>query len=103
MRTSATLPRHDSASCAIIAAEGDTMNHISKRLEQALDAVRTLPPDQQDLLAVEMIERAHGLTQPPTKLSAEDRAELEAELAAARRGELATDDEVAAMLKKHGL
>ena len=50
-----------------------------------------------------MMERAHGLTQPPTKLSAEERAELEAELAAARRGELATDDEVAAMFKKHGL
>jgi len=79
------------------------MSHISKRLEQAVDAVRSMPADQQDLLAVEMLERAELLTQPPTKLAAEERAELEAALAAARRGERATDAEVAAMFAKHGL
>jgi len=79
------------------------VNQISKRLEQALDAVRGMRPDQQDLLAVELLERAQALMQPPTKLSPQERAELEAELAAARRGELASDAEVAAMYAKHGL
>jgi hypothetical protein len=79
------------------------MNHLSKRLEQALDTVRTLSSDQQDLIAVEIIERARALGQPPTKLTPQERAELEAELAAARRGELASDAEVAAMFAKHGL
>ena len=49
---------------------------ICSLVEQALDAVRTLSPDQQDLLAVEMMERAHGLTQPPAKLSAEERVQF---------------------------
>lgn len=79
------------------------MTHISKRLEQAVDAARALPLDQQDLVAVEMIERVRALSHPPTSLTAEEHAELEAELAAARRGELATDEEVAAMYAKHGL
>ena len=79
------------------------MSHISKRLEQALNAVRGMPADQQDLLAIEMLERAEMLRRPPTKLTPQERAELEAELAAARRGELATDAEVAAMFHKHGL
>ena len=79
------------------------MTQISKRLEQALDTVRGMRPDQQDLLAVELLERAQALTPPPAKLSLRERAELEAELAAARRGELASDAEVAAMYAKHGL
>jgi hypothetical protein len=79
------------------------MNQITKRLEQALDAVRAMPPDQQDLLAIELMERAQTLSGPPTTLTPEERAELEAELAAARRGELASDAEVAAMYAKHGV
>jgi hypothetical protein len=79
------------------------MKHVSKRLEQALDTVRAMPVDQQDLLAIEMLERAELLTRPPTKLTVQERAELEAELDAARRGELATDAEVTAMFRKHGL
>jgi hypothetical protein len=79
------------------------MNHMSKRLEQAVDVVRTLTHDQQDLVAAEMLERARSLSRPPSKLTATERAELEIELAAARRGELATDEEVAALYAKHGL
>ena len=79
------------------------MNQISKRLEQALEAARSMTSEQQDLLAVEMLERARMLTSPPTSLTAQERAELEAELAAARRGELAGDDEVTAMYTKLGL
>ena len=79
------------------------MNQITKRLEQALDTLRAMTPDQQDLLAIELMERAQTLTSPPTRLTPEERAELEAELAAARRGELASDGAVAAMYAKHGL
>jgi len=79
------------------------MNQITKRLEAAIDTARSLSPEQQDLLAVELIERARNLSAPPTGLSPAERAELEAELAAARRGELATETEVAAMFAKHGL
>jgi hypothetical protein len=79
------------------------MNQITKCLEQALDAVRAMTPDQQDLLAIELMERAQTLFSPPTTLAPEERAELEAELAAARRGELASDAEVAEMYAKHGV
>jgi hypothetical protein len=79
------------------------MNAISKRLADTLDAARVLTADQQDLLAAEMLERVQSLSQPPLDLSAEERAELEAELAAALRGELASDADVAAMYAKHGL
>lgn len=68
------------------------MNRITKRLEQALDTVRTMTPDQQDLLAIELIERAQAFKRAPTRLTTGERAEPDAELAAARRGEPATDD-----------
>jgi len=70
-------------------------------MQQALDTVRAMPAAQQDLIVVEILERVRMLTQPATKLTAEERAELEAELAAARRGELASDAKVAAVFAKH--
>jgi hypothetical protein len=79
------------------------MNQITKRLEQALDTVRAMTPDQQDLLAVELMERVQALTGPRSSLTNGERIELEAELAAAYRGELATDDEVTAMFARHRL
>lgn len=79
------------------------MNQITKRLEQAIERASALTPEQQDLVAVELLERTRALAQSATRLSASEHAELAAELAAARRGELATDDEVAAMLAKHRL
>ncbi len=79
------------------------MNHISKRLEQAIDSVRTLAAEQQDLLAVEMLDRARSLSLPAAQLSPQEQAELEAELAAARRGEFASENEVADMYAKYGL
>ncbi len=79
------------------------MNQITKRLKEAIETARVLSHEQQDLLAVELIERASKLSGPPSRLSPDERAELEAELAAARRGELATDADVAAMFARHGL
>ena len=83
--------------------EGCHLKQITKRLEQALETVRAMTPEQQDLLAVELMERAQTLTCASMSLTVEERAGLEAELAAARRGELATDAEVATMYARHGL
>jgi hypothetical protein len=79
------------------------MTQLSKPLEAALATVAALAPDQQNLIALEITQRVRALAGPPTKLTPEERAELEAELAAARRGELAGDADVAAMFAKHGL
>jgi hypothetical protein len=79
------------------------MTQLSKPLEAALAALATLAPDQQNLIALEITQRVRALTGQPTKLTPKERAELQAELAAARRGELASDADVAAMFAKHGL
>jgi hypothetical protein len=73
------------------------MGEFSKNMRRALDAVRTLSPDQQDLLAAELMEHMWLLRKPPTKLSPEECVELEADLAAARRGEFASEADVNAM------
>jgi len=72
-------------------------------MQQALEAVSNVTAEQQDLLATELMERLRLLEEPPTRLSLEERAELEAALAAARRGEFASDAEVEAMYARHGL
>lgn len=79
------------------------MSHVSKQLEAAVIAVSHLPADQQNLIALEILDRARALGEPPTKLTSEERAELEAELAAARRGELASDTDVQTFFAKFGL
>ena len=79
------------------------MGELSKTMRQALDTVSALPAGQQDLLAADLIESARLLAQPPTRLSREERAELEAELTGARRGAFASDTDVAAMYARHGV
>ncbi len=79
------------------------MGEFSARMQRALDAVRAMSPEHQDLLAAELIERARLLAQPPASLSVEERAELEAGLAAARRGEFASEADVNAVYARHGL
>jgi hypothetical protein len=78
------------------------MSSISKRLEKALEAVRAWPPDRQDA-AAEVLEHMNRLATSPYELSPEERADLEEALAEARRGEFASDAEVASMLARHGL
>lgn len=79
------------------------MNQLSRHMRRALDTVSAMPLDQQDLLAVELLERAAVLSSPPLTFSPQEWVELEADLAAARRGAFATDEEVAAMYAKYGL
>lgn len=44
-----------------------------------------------------------GVTQTPYVLTPEERADIDASLAEAERGEFATDEEVRAVWAKHGL
>jgi hypothetical protein len=76
------------------------MNHISPRLARVLKTVEAWPADRQDA-AAELLERMHVLATTPYKLT--ERADIEDALAVAERGEFATDAEVAAMYKRHGL
>jgi len=78
------------------------MNHISKRLQKALEAIQTWPADRQEA-AAEVLEQMNRLATAPYELSQEERADLEEALAEARRGEFASDAEVAAMFARHGL
>lgn len=75
---------------------------MTRLLEQAVEAVSTLPDDVQDDLARILLQFA-GVEQPPYILTPEEEADLDASMAEAERGEFATDEEVRAMWTKHGL
>ncbi|MDI1261891.1 MAG: hypothetical protein PS018_01365 [bacterium] len=75
---------------------------MTRLLEQAVEAVSTLPDEAQDDLARILLQLA-GVDQPPYELTADEAADLDASLAEADRGEFATDDEVRAVWAKHGL
>lgn len=78
------------------------MSHMSKRLEKALEAVKAWPADRQDA-AAELLEQMDRLAAKPQTLTDEERADLEEALAEARRGDFASDADVAAMFARHGL
>jgi predicted transcriptional regulator len=75
---------------------------MTRLLEQAVEAVSSLPDDVQDDLARILLQFA-GIQQPPYVLTPEEQADLDASIAEAERGEFATDEEVRAMWAKHGL
>jgi hypothetical protein len=74
---------------------------MTKLLEQALQAVRLLPPDDQDEIAQIMIQLARSEESEPVRLSAEEREAIARSREAAMRGEFASDDQVAAVWAKH--
>jgi hypothetical protein len=77
---------------------------MTELLEQALDAVRTMPPAVQDDIARVVLRLAKdddGTS--PVVLSPEERAAIASSRAAAARGEFATDADVRAIWAKHGL
>jgi len=78
------------------------MNRISKRFENAVQAAKDWSLDRQEA-AAEVLEQMNRLAATPHTLTDEERADLEAALAEARRGEFASDAEVAAMFARHGL
>ena len=76
---------------------------MTKLLEKALEAVRTLPPEVQDDIARMMLELAGDEVLEPVALSPGERAAIDRSKAAAARGEFATDEQVHAVWAKHGL
>ncbi|HEY2615823.1 MAG TPA: hypothetical protein VGI78_00650 [Acetobacteraceae bacterium] len=76
---------------------------MTKLLDDALEAARNLPPDDQDSIA-RVVLRLTGMDdEPPVALSTDERAGIAASKSAAVRGEFATDEQVRAAWAKHGL
>lgn len=75
---------------------------MTKLLEQAFEAARSLPPAMQDEMA-RVIMAMTGEELPVVQLTPEEEASFEQSLAQAERGEFATDDQVRAIWTKHGL
>jgi hypothetical protein len=76
---------------------------MTKLLDQALEAVRELPPDVQDDIARIVLELAGSGDAVTVPLSDDERAAIAESKAAASRGEFASEDEVRAVWRKHGL
>jgi hypothetical protein len=75
---------------------------MTKLLDQALEAVRNLPPEVQDDIARVVLQLANSEAASIT-LSPEEREAISVSRAAADRGEFATDEQVRAVWAKHGL
>ncbi len=76
---------------------------MTKLLDDAVAAVRTLSPDEQDNIARALLRLTGTDDDPPVALSTEERAAVAASKSAAARGEFASDDQVRAAWAKHGL
>lgn len=76
---------------------------MTKLLEQAVEAARTLPPDMQDEIARLVLQLAGADDEPPVGLLPDERAGIERSKAAAARGEFATDADVRRVWAKHRL
>ena len=76
---------------------------MTKLLDQALEAARNLPPDEQDNIAHVVLRLAGADDEPPVPLTSEEHAAITDSKAAAARGEFATDEQVRAVWAKHGL
>jgi hypothetical protein len=73
---------------------------MTKLLEHAVDAVRALPAEVQDELALLQLA---GEEQPVIQLTAEVRADLVDADAEIARGEFATDEQIRSMLAKRAV
>jgi hypothetical protein len=78
-------------------------HHMTKLLEHALEAARSLPPDAQDDIARVVLQLAGSDESESIALTPEERIVVAASKAAATRGEFATDEQVRAAWAKHGL
>jgi len=77
---------------------------MTKLLDRAVEAARSLSPDAQDDIA-RVVLRLAGTDDEasPVAFSSEERAAVAASQDAAARGEFATDEQVRAVWRKHGL
>jgi hypothetical protein len=76
---------------------------MTKLLDEAVEAVRGLPSDDQDDIARAMMRLAGLDDHAPVALSREEREAIARSKVAADRGEFATDEQVRAVWAKHGL
>jgi hypothetical protein len=76
---------------------------MTKLLDDALEAARSLPAAAQDDIARVVLRLAGTDHAPPLPLSAEERAAIAISKAAAARGEFASDEQVRAVWAKHTL
>lgn len=75
---------------------------MTELLEQAIERVRTLPPETQDSVARMLLQWASD-QESVYHLTEEEEASFATSLAQARRGEFATDEQVRAIWAKYGL
>jgi predicted transcriptional regulator len=75
---------------------------MTKMLEEAIAKVRELPAEDQDAFAAAILSMADE-EMPVGQLDEDTRAAIREGLAQARRGECATDDEMDALWKHHGI
>jgi hypothetical protein len=76
---------------------------MTKLLDQAREAARGLPPDEQDDIARVVLRLAGADDEPPVPFTPQERAAIARSKAAAARGEFATDEQVRTVWAKHGL
>jgi hypothetical protein len=78
------------------------MPRMTKMLEEAINKVRELPEADQDE-AAEMLLSVASKNAAPAPLNDETRAAIREGREQARRGEFASDKDMAAFFKRHGV
>jgi hypothetical protein len=76
---------------------------MTKLLDEAVEAVRRLPSNEQDDIARAMMQLAGTDLPAPVVLPTEEREAIARSKAAADRGEFATDEKVRAVWANHAL
>ena len=76
---------------------------MTKLLDDAVEAVRHLPPQAQDQIARVVLRLAGTDAEAPVALTADERAAIASSRAAAARGEFATEEQVRGVWAKLGL
>jgi hypothetical protein len=79
------------------------LSSMTKLLDQAVAAARSLPSEAQDDIARIVLQLTGADDAPPVALSADEQAAIKASKEAAARGDFATDAQVRAIWAKHGL
>jgi hypothetical protein len=76
---------------------------MTKLLDRALEAVRSLPPDAQDDIARVVLQLAGSDESATVALAPDEREAIAVSKAAAARGEFATEEQVRSVWVKRGL
>jgi hypothetical protein len=76
---------------------------MTKLLDRALAAVRSLPPDAQDDIARVVLQLAGSDESATVALAPDEREAIAVSKAAAARGEFATEEQVRSVWVKRGL